>query len=39
MGYNRCLGKCSVLNVELRGIFDRLTLIHDRRYEGMMIQT
>ncbi|MBA0730446.1 hypothetical protein Golax_022436, partial [Gossypium laxum] len=39
MRYNRHLGNCSILDAELWGILDRLTLIHDRQYAGMMIQT
>ncbi|MBA0586918.1 hypothetical protein Gorai_000059, partial [Gossypium raimondii] len=39
MRYNRHLGKCSVLDAELWGILDGLTLIHDRQYAGVMIQT
>ncbi|MBA0855204.1 hypothetical protein Goshw_010617 [Gossypium schwendimanii] len=38
MGCNRYLGKYSVLDAELWGILDGLTLIHYRRYEGVMIQ-
>ncbi|MBA0557248.1 hypothetical protein Golob_014326 [Gossypium lobatum] len=39
MRYNRHLGNCSILDAELWGILDGLTLIHDRQYASVMIQT
>ncbi|MFQ6666038.1 hypothetical protein Gotur_032557 [Gossypium turneri] len=39
MGYNRNLGKCLVFNAELWGVLDGLALIHERRYDGVLIQT
>lgn len=39
VGFNRYLGNCTVTEVELWDILDRLTLILDRRFERILIQT
>lgn len=37
-GYNRCLGKCSIFYVELRGILDGLNIM-SKKFENVLIQT
>ncbi|MBA0808438.1 hypothetical protein Gohar_024178 [Gossypium harknessii] len=39
LDYNRHSGECSIFYVELWGILDRLALIQDKQFVGVMIQT
>ncbi|MFQ6648760.1 hypothetical protein Gotur_020901 [Gossypium turneri] len=39
MGYNRNLGKCSIFDAKLWSILDGLTLIQNRSYDGVKIQS
>ncbi|KAG8500258.1 hypothetical protein CXB51_003628 [Gossypium anomalum] len=39
MGCNRNLGKCSIFDVELWSILDGLTLVQNRSYDGVEIQS
>ncbi|MBA0752004.1 hypothetical protein Gogos_000885 [Gossypium gossypioides] len=39
LGFNHFLGMCSVIDVELWGIFDRLNLLHDRGLNSILIHT
>ncbi|MBA0775521.1 hypothetical protein Gotri_010662 [Gossypium trilobum] len=39
LDYNKHSGECSVFYVELWGILDRLALIQDKQFVGVMIQT